>query len=55
MVNLGIIAVLLLVVWWVMNGFTILLNRNRRGVDFYRLYNEQEDRTETMFDRRDKK
>lgn len=44
-------------VWLVMRKLDIptrSFNEERRNLDFYRLYNEMDDKTETMFDRRAK-
>lgn len=50
---IGSILILLALAWWVMDGFRIPCRKGeRRKTDFYRIYNEQEDRTETMFDAR---
>jgi hypothetical protein len=52
-VTLGIIAGLLGIVVWVMWGQELkVIKPDRRKIDIYRIYNEQEDKTETLFDRR---
>lgn len=51
-ISLGLIVLMLGGVWLVMRGINVPIER-RVNPDFYRVYNEQEDRTETMFDRRD--
>lgn len=52
--NLIIIAVLLFLAWLVTRNLNVPAANmaERRNLDFYRAYNETEDRTETMFDRR---
>lgn len=47
----GICVILLVAVSWGLEIRTI--TKDRRKVDFYRAYNEQEDRTEALFDRRE--
>jgi len=57
LLKLGLIAFMLGLVWLVMRKLDIptrSFNEERRNLDFYRLYNEMDDKTETMFDRRAK-
>ena len=52
-IELALIVLMLTTSWLVMRKtFIVLPVGERRGGDFYRSYNEQEDRTETMFDQR---
>jgi hypothetical protein len=56
--QLGLIALLLGLVWLVTRNLFIKVpnpNQERRKMDFYRTYNDLEDRTETMFDQFDQR
>jgi len=51
--QLGLIATMLALVWLVTRNLWIdVPNRERRSLDYIGAYNQTEDRTETMFDRR---
>ena len=53
---LGLMAIFLGLFWVSTRGLTIkcrALDHERRRTDFFRVYNEMEDRTETLFDRRE--
>ncbi len=56
MINLILIATLLALAWLVMRGVEPIYIKpaERRVMDFYELYNDFDDRTETLFDRRAK-
>jgi hypothetical protein len=56
--QIGSIVVMLGLVWLITRGLDVPtrnVDKERRNVDFYRLYNEMDDKTETMFDRRGEK
>ena len=54
MINLILIAIMLALVWLVMRGVEPIYIKpaDRRVMDFIELYNEFDDKTETLFDRR---